>query len=262
MSSRIREIAKQDLAQVRRHRLLWASFALVSLLMLPSLVSGRQVSEIGYNYRTYGVLLAAVLSVNAVVGERASDRVRLLLSLPGSRRDVFVGKLTLRIAVYLVVLLGLMALVIVALLFGSGVALVPVLSTFLWMGVYGAAWVGFAVGSSAAFDSWFRAAATVLITYVTFEPNLGIWDVILLPLLSFPFTGQLGTGAVSSVGTTKTELWYQYVGRLNPINAFMYGSTADVFRPLPNLFGVLVLLAFGAIPAYIGYRRFEAADLG
>lgn len=258
----MREIARQDFTQVRDHRLLWAAFALVAVLMLPSLLGGRSVTALAYNYRMYGVVLVAMLSVNAVVGERESNRLRLLLSLPGSRRDVFLAKLAARTTMYILVLAALMALVALALTVSSGVPAFAFLATTLWMGLYGVAWTGFTVGVSAAFGSWFRSAAAVLVAYVTFDPNLGIWGELLLPLLSFPFSGRFGTGAVSSLGTTNTELWYRYVARLNPVVAFVEGPTADVWRLFPNLFGILVLVLFGSIPAIIGYRRFEAADLG
>lgn len=262
MSSRLRDIARMDAMQVRKHRLFWAAFGLVAFLMLPGVLNGRPLPEVAYNYRIYGVLLVAVLSVNAVGGERSSGRIRLLLGLPGSRSDVFLGKLAVRLLLSLVGVVGLLALLTLGVFFRGDVPGLSLLTAFLWMSLYGTAWTGFVVGASGAFDSWFRSAAAVLVAYVALDPSLGIWETLLLPVLSFPFTGQFGTGAVSSIGTSRTELWYQYVGRLNPVNAFMYGSTVDVFRPLPNLFGVLVLLAFGAIPAYLGYRRFEKADLG
>lgn len=260
----MREIARQDFAQVRDHRLVWAAFALVALLMLPSLLGGwRSVTAIVYNYQMYGVVLVAVLSVNAIVGERESNRIRLLLSLPGSRRDVFLAKLAVRTAMYLLVLAALMVLVALALTVGGGgVPAFAFLMTTLWMGLYGVAWTGFTIGVSAAFSSWFRSAAAVLVAYVILDPNLGIWGEILLPLLSFPFSGRFGTGAVSSLGTANTELWYQYVARLNPVVAFVEGPTADVWRLFPNLFSILVLMFFGTVPAIIGYWRFERADLG
>jgi ABC-type transport system involved in multi-copper enzyme maturation permease subunit len=275
MTSRIRTIAREDVRHVLRDRLLWGALVLVFLLTVPlfwQVLGGHSspiedIANLAYNLRIYVAILAGVIAVKSVVGERESGTVRLLLGLPGTRRDVVLGKLISRVSMVIVVLLMLfVSLAGVLLLRAGGQYLVVILPVALWTLLYGAAWTGLTVGASAAFDSWYRTLAAFGVTYIVFSPAVRIWETLVLPLLAVPFTGTVGVGATSSLGTGMAPVWYQYVGRLNPIASYVLGSVwvtdPNPSTIGPNLFGVLVLLFFGTIPLLVGYRRFERADLG
>lgn len=271
MTARVLTIAREDFRHVLRDRLVWGGFALVFLLTVPPFwqslgnraAATEQIGGLAYNFRLYAVILVAVVAVKSVVGERESGTVRLLLGLSGTRRDIVLGKLVSRVSILLAVLMPTFAILCVILVIRSGE---PHIGTFvltvLWMLLYGIVWTSFTVGVSAAFGSWYRTLAAFGVTYLVFSPALGFWQTLVLPLFAVPFTGSLGVGTVSSLGSGVAPVWYQYVGRLNPITAFVVGSTTHSTQLEPNLFGVVVLTLFGTVPLLVGYRYFERADLG
>ncbi|MGM0592069.1 MAG: ABC transporter permease subunit [Halobacteriota archaeon] len=281
MSSRTLTIARADFGRILHDRLVWGAFALLCLLMIPTFwqslngsvyTTSETIGHLPMNFRLYVVILVATVALTSVVGERESGTIRLLLGLPGTRRDVVVGKLLSRCAALTITLVPIFVVLDVILLvrFGS-----LYLDTFapiaLWMLFYGLVWTTFTVGVSAAFTSWYRTLAAVAVTYLCLSSLVDIWSLLVVPLFVFVFTGTLSTYTGSSLGTGQEPLWYSYVGRLNPIASFVVGgdwvasvatSAGPVTQVLPNLFGIVVLLGFGAVPFLLGLRRFQVADLG
>lgn len=280
MSSRVLTIAREDFRQALRNRLLWGAFVLVFLLMVPtfwqSLGGGaftlkEKITYIPYDFRMYVVILVAVVAYRSVVGERESGTLRLLLGLPGTRRDVLLGKLISRVALVVLTLVPILVIldVILAIRYGT-FYLATFLPVSLWILSYSILWTGFTIGLSAVFSSQYRVLAALASTYLFFSSLVDIWSTFVLPLFSFLFTGSFSTRWYSSLGTGTEPLWVSYTGRLNPIAAFLVGSewivsltetATPVTHVLPNLFGVAVLVLFGVGPLLIGYWRFQSVDL-
>jgi len=280
MSSRVLTIAREDFRQALQNRLLWGAFALVFLLMVPTFwqsLGGRtftiteKITYIPYDFRMYVVILVAIVAYNSVVGERESGTLRLLLGLPGTRRDVLLGKLLSRVSLVFLTLVPILLIldVILAIKYGT-LYLATYLPVALWILLYGVLWTGFTIGLSATFSSQYRTLAALASTYLFFSSLVDIWSTFVLPAFSFLFTGTLSTSEYASFGTGTEPLWVSYTGRLNPIAAFLVGSewvvslvdpATQVTHVLPNLFGILVLVLFGVVPLFVGYVRFQRTDL-
>lgn len=269
--TRIPAIARHDLAYARRSRLLWGAFALIFLLVVPSfwsMVTSRRaveglpapavqaVGRIPGYLSTYLFILVAALAYGAVVTERESGTVRLLLGLPGTRRDVLAGKLLSRSVLLVAVLgplLGLLGAMIAA--GQNGLPLAAFALVAAWTLAYGLCWTAFAIGLSAAFDSSYRAIAAVAGTYVFFAWNAPVWKAVLEPLLRWGLPASLAP----------------YVNSLNPTLSLGVGggwlvaltspASAEVgLGPAVVSAASVLLVALGGLLA--GHRRFERADLG
>lgn len=264
-------IARRDLASARRNRLLWGAFALLFLLVVPSFWSmagsRRPVDQLappaiqavgripGY-LSTYLFVLVAALAYAAVVSERESGTVRLLLGLPGTRRDVLAGKLLSRGALLVATLVPLLALLGLIVLFRLGsLPVAAFLAVSAWVLLYGLGWTTFAVGLSAAFDSQYRALAAVAGTYIALAWNAPIWKAVLEPLLTallpsglHPYVPSLNP--TLTLGVTGSWLVAQFSARTTDVGAG------------PAAVSALSLLAVALAGLLVGARRFQRADLG
>lgn len=181
-------IARKDVQDARRSYWLWGLAALLSALLAvgPLLIVADviQVSQQGgggpittdlYVRLIVGVLtfmvpiVAIVLAYDSITGERDSGTLKLLLSLPHSRLDVVVGKALGRGAVVTAAVLVAFAV--------AAVALVPTPFEFalanyvvfaLLTAVLGLAFVGLAVGFSAAAETSRRAMIGTVSMFVLF----------------------------------------------------------------------------------------------
>jgi ABC-type transport system involved in multi-copper enzyme maturation permease subunit len=269
--TRVWTIARRDLANARQSRLLWGAFALIFLLVVPSFWSmagsRRTIEQLappavqavgripGY-LSTYLFVLVVALAYAAVVSERESGTVRLLLGLPGTRPDVLVGKLVSRGLLLVATLVPLLVLLGTIILLRTGQ--LPVLAFALiavWVLLYGLGWTTFAVGLSAAFESQYRALAAIAGTYIVFAWNAPIWKAVLDPLL----TTVLPAGLQSYVNSLNPTLTLGVAGgwlvaQVSPQTSEI-GTGPAVISALS-----LMLVALGGL--LIGHRQFERADLG
>lgn len=226
--------------------------------------------------RLFVPLTGAVVAYAAIVGERSSGTLKLLLSLPHDRSDVVVGKLLGRGAVVAVpVLLGL--LVAVPMFPLAGVSFDPLnyLLFTLLTALVGLAFVGVGVGVSAATDSNTRAAIGTFVPFAFFA------------LLWGQLAGQVATRVQSQFDVGRQTLLEVYFGvrALNPLAAYQMVASSigspraqlSLFSPptrqsyvqqfgsLPfyltdaALVGLLVLWV--VVPVALGYLVFERTDL-
>lgn len=281
MTSSALAIAKKDFADAARSRLLIGLVAFllfVSVTSISNSVGGPRTTlylatrSITSQNGIYVPIIAMLVAYRSVVGERESGSLRVLLGLPGTRRDVVLGKL-----------LGRSAVVVVALLvlgLGSGVAVfvgfgdVELGYAFLLVGLvalYGLAWTGFAVGVSAAVASRFSAVVAMFGAYFVTSPS--IWNGYVLQVFALLFEGETmsvglipgGQADLEPIVVAQGPTWYLYVQRLNPVYDFDLASSwlhGVVDPSLPDLFGLAMLTVWFAVPVALGYWRFERADLG
>lgn len=291
-------VARKDFEDAVRSQMLWSLVGLlVGLITLvygalwyfgEDLPSGELASILALPMQVIVPLAALIVGYMAIVGERRSGSIKILLSLPPTREEVVAGKLLGRAGVIAVAVLAALAagFVLTSLLFGEAL-----FGDFVGLAVatllLGFAFVGIAVGFSAAMASRGRAMAGVVSTYLLF---LGFWDVVVGGIYRL-VTGSFPPSVVTP--ESQIEAWALLVQRLNPMEAygvvasalmgdqvmpltlqFPIGITLFGNEPLEDVvigdlpfylsewFSVAVLLAWFLIPVLLGYLRFRGADLG
>jgi ABC-2 type transport system permease protein len=261
-------VARKDLADAGRSKMLWAVVILVvlstagitGLLAVSTDEAAPQVFTLGFQLGIVTLpIIALLLAKGAITGERDSGSLRLLLSLPPARRDVLLGKLVGRTVLMLIATLigGLATALVVVVLLGSGVALVGPFIGLL--GLMGVAFVGLGIGISAASASDSRATAVAVGAYMLL---VALWNLL--------YSGiQRAAAAVGVADGAAQPVWLDLIGVVPPnraaaaaFDAVVSGRTFTV-DPIGSLWlPVVIMLAWVVIPAAIGYRRFNAADLG
>lgn len=210
-------------------------------------------------------LVGIVLGYKAVIAERESGTVALLLSLPHSRRDVAIGKFVGRSIVLLVpTVIGLLAAApLVAVRYQSVDPLQYAGFALATVG-FGLTFLALAIGLSMATTASRRVTAGAFGAYVGL---VMVWttvvDVVVVLLFRFE------QSALASPPS-----WAPFAKLLDPTTAYAYllgdgiGSGID---PPVSTFGdhwfteppvaVLVLVAWIVVPLVLGFRRFERSDL-
>ena len=207
-------------------------------------------------------LIALVVAYNAVVGERDTGSLKLLLSLPHSRADVVFGKVLGRTGALVVpVVVGFLLPAVVFLVaspvvFDAGHYLGFVVLTAL----LAAAFVAIAVGFSAATASHRLAIAGAIGIYFLFVP---LWGAVQFPLqLYFSFSGVPGWLPLSG------QAIFRLLRLINPTGSFKILSSAFLSDSLfsgqsarIHISALSMLLAWLVVPPLLGYARFQSADL-
>lgn len=290
------QVARKDFEDAVRSKMLWGimgvfvafmGFVLVVTMVNsdPTAASGSDALQLTAQLSQLFVpLVALVAGYMAVVGERRSGSLRILLGYPHARFDVVVGKLLGRTAVIAVTLgIGSAAsIAIVALVTGlpdAGDA-AGVLAAIV---LFGTAFTGLAVGISASVRSRGKAMALAIGSLLVF---LMVWDAAA--------AGVYAT-VTGSLPRLEAEPWYFLLKRLSPIGAFqaVAGTFLDGRIPsffvmgleeipsgttsaelavgnrvagtlpfyLENWFAALTLGCWAVFPALVGYLRFRRSDL-
>lgn len=204
-------------------------------------------------------VLGTMLGYKAIVAERESGSLRLLLTLPHTRRDVVLGKFLGRSAVVVVsVLLGF-AVVGVQFAANSGLFSVSIYAlAAVKLSILGVVFVAIAMAFSAAMRSsmmamWGAIGLALLFVF--------LWDSVLVLLKPFarptPPNGYRGP-------IPELPDWYYLIKRLNPRHAFQ-DATAFGVEPgafyLEPWFAVVILGVWLVVPLGLAYLRFVRSDL-
>lgn len=290
------QVARKDFEDAVRSQMVWGVIAVfvgfMGFVMLAAL--GTSDGAVASGDAALGLtaqlsqlfvpLVALVVGYMAIVGERRTGSLRVLLTYPHSRRDIVFGKLVGRSAVIAVALgagsvvsLLLASVLVAAPDVGNAVGLVGSIVLF------GVAFTGLAVGISASVRTRGRAMAMAIGSLLVF---LLVWDAAGAGLYA------VVTGSLPAL---EAEPWYFLVKRLNPVSAFRavadgfvtgrlgtlfqigveeipQGATAEQLRlsnrvngPLPfyltTWFAGVTLAAWGLIATGIGYLRFARSDI-
>ncbi|QAU14097.1 ABC transporter [Halorubrum sp. BOL3-1] len=264
----IETIARKDLADASRSKMLWVVAVLVllstagvtGLIAVTTGMPAREVFGIAFQLAVTTLpIIALILAKGAITGERESGSLRVLLSLPPSRSDVLVGKLLGRTVLMLAATLvsGLATGLVVLALLGGGIGvLVPFVG---FLGLMGIVFVAIGVGVSAASATDNRATAIAVGAYMIL---VALWNLI---------EGGIQFGAVELglMEAGSQPAWLQLVGLLPPNNAAIAAFRATVEG---QIFGtdpfasvwlpVCLLLIWFVFPVAGGYLSFRDAQIG
>lgn len=212
-------------------------------------------------------LLAILLSYNAIVGERESGALALLLSLPNDRQDVVLGKLVGRGAVLTsAVVAGLViAGILVVVPFGSisvssaASYVAYVLLTLLFGAIF------FGIGLAISTFTAMKQRATIA-AFGVFFLFVIVWDLVGDGLLFA--AGRLGLAD----GTMPN--WLLFVHGAEPsmlysriVDGFFVNSTSGPYLGsdapwyLGEWVALVVFVLWAVVPLAVGYWRFEVTDL-
>ena len=275
-------VAKKDFRDAIRSKTLWVLSVLFVLFaggftyvfwFLPQLVgqqnlpaSGPTVGLINGLSSSAGFLVpltGLLIGYKAIVGERDSGSLKLLLGLPHSRRDVVLGKFVGRMGVVAIaILIGFTAGAIIALLLYDSFAFGAFVGYTLLTMVLGLVFVAIAVGFSAAMQSASRALYGVIGLFVLF---VFVWGFI-PTILRFVLNGFTMPNLLAQPD------WAAFLSLLNPTTAYGYASAAlipEIPGPmtenppfyLQDWFGFVILALWIVVPLALGYSRFASTDL-
>ena len=215
-------------------------------------------------------IVAIAVAYRSLAGERESGSLKLLLSLPNSRRDIVFGKF-----------LGRSGVVAAALLVGFAIGLVVTAAladafspleylTFVFISLlFAFVFVAITVGISSFTASTSRAAYAAFGLFAVFQ---FLWSLLARGLIyvlnGFSFEG-------IEEGDALFEL-FQVLSILDPTTAYSQAtvwvvrriadseeaqSAAGAAFYLQDWFGFVILAVWIAVPLAVGYLRFEAVDL-
>jgi ABC-type transport system involved in multi-copper enzyme maturation permease subunit len=267
-------IARKDVRDAVRSRGLWVLFALLAVLSVGYAVGHSYLGERTFPAFLGGLtglfavalpVLAILVGYKSVIHERTGGSLFLTMSFPHSRWDYLLGKAVGRSVVLLAPTLVALAAagVVGAFRYGTeGAALYPwfMLATAL----YGLAFVGVAVGLSMSTTIDRRITLGAFGAYVAF---VTFWDGVhsLTMLILHRFDGSV---------LSNLPDWALLFRLLGPGESYRRLVRAGFDVDLATLYvgdgtpvyvdwwmGVLLLVAWFAVPLVLGYRRFDAADL-
>jgi ABC-2 type transport system permease protein len=298
-------VAKKDLRSVRRSSALWAGGIFLALIAVLLAYANQGFNQTGaeavrstFHFLTVVLslllpIVALVVSYLAVAGEREGGGIKFLLSLPNTRRDLFVGKLLSRLCLVAggVVFVYFAATSVSLTKHGAFPAAV-VFGTFLVTLVYGSIFVNIGVALSASVASRGEAIGLSLAAYFVLV-LLYIFPLIRLSNVVKAFhTRVLGMDTnpdlYNAIEYTSPYRAYQKATNLvvpeelaqrpfldsaanaeagagSQVSAESAGSAAATPPELPvyltDEFSLLVIAAWLVVPLLLGYRAFNNADL-
>ncbi|WP_266075343.1 ABC transporter permease [Haladaptatus caseinilyticus] len=269
-------VARKDFEDAIRSRMLWAVTALfvfvtAGFIFLHKWIDGgytpqKAMDIINWSSTSVIPLTALVVTYLAIVGERDSGSIKLLLGLPHSRRDVVIGKFVGRsgvVAVATTAAFGASALVLL-IEYGS-FSVVGFLAQSALALLFALVFVSIALGFSAVTTSRPRAVSGAFGLFFFFQlgwklPSLAVYYLLEGSMPAEPF-----------------PKWYFLTWMLNPVEAYKIGSrylsmpdqqtiyaslvAGDTPFYLDGWFALVVLAVWPIVPVSLGYLRFRTVDL-
>ncbi len=271
-------IAKKEFLDNWRNKWIIAMAAIFLVLTLVISYAGSSLGG-GSGWQDIGGTIAGMMSIvtflipiiglmlgyAAIVGEKESGSLQLLLSYPVHRYEVLLGKFV-----------GLSAVLAVASLIGFGVSGLVIglnVSGMQWgqYGVFigGSFLVGFAyIALALCFSAVLQKRSTALgVSVLLWFLFAIIWDTILMVAL-------VATDNIrfSSTGAFTTPGWYQVAALVNPVTAYQTLVAINIEAVSANIPGELpwfystpvalaVLLTWIAVPLLAGYAIFRRKDI-
>ncbi|NHN42250.1 ABC transporter permease [Halorubellus sp. JP-L1] len=276
-------VARKDFEDAARAKTLWALVVIFSLFLGAAAWFFGDI-QAGSNAVAGDALLASLttptsiflpimgimVGYKAIVGERTSGTIKLLLSLPNTRQDVLAGKFLGRSAVVgTAVVVGSLVGAIVFAIFASSFPAVEYLAFLLLTVVLGAVFVAIGIGFSASTKSDTIAIVGAIALVLLFTLLWNIFTFVLTLLLneftdlaSETLTDVLGfTNAINPTGAYSVLIRDVLSDSAQQAAAGQAMGAPSGFYT-ETWFAAVVLLFWLAVPLAFGYWRFENAELG
>lgn len=272
-------VARKDFQDASRSYLLWGLTGLfVVLISLAAMLLGYFVEDatstgilqiVHLLFQYVIPLIAIVISFGAIVGERESGSLKILLSLPHSRQDVIFGKVLGRSGAFVVPLvLGMLLPAAGMIVVGTQFHAPKYFGYLLLTALFGVAFVSISTGFSASLESRFRVLLGVLGFYFVFDI---LWWAInnasFLIVLTvsgnwpdwMPLTLQESLRAFRLLSPTGDF----HILRQALFNDALFASQTpqNVAGPNTQLAALLMLFVWIVLPMTVGMWRFDAVDL-
>lgn len=281
----IRSVARKDFRGARRSRSLWAVATVLGLVgalhgysfeayqASPTTSVQRLFAQLVLLLTLLVPIVALVASYMSIAGERESGGLAFLLSVPNTRRDVFLGKLISRMAV-----VGAGVVFVFLTAAAGGYARNGVLPLGMVAGLLGATlayagvFVAIAVALSGAVAARSRAIAGAVGSYFLLVLLFVVPGLSVSMLAQWVHRRLLGFEANLDL--------YNAVTYASPLTAYrqatnavfpeemerrVFQHAADASGDLPVYLAeevsVLVFAVWIAVPLGVGYLRFRGADL-
>jgi ABC-2 type transport system permease protein len=278
-------VAKKDLRDSIRSRWLWV-LTVLFVLFTAGIAYAFSVLEAGTegDLTTLELLfflqspasllipiIALVISYKAVVGERDSGSLKVLLSLPHTRGDMILGKIIGRsTSLAAAVTIGFVTALLVIFWryaeFDAGAYALFFLITLL----FALTFIAVGVGMSSLVSTSSRALAAAIGFWVVFE---FLWGALIF-VLYYVTNGF----SLDGFDATDPPNWLEFIQGITPGTAYGNAvtallpenpnavpgeitSTGDVPLYLEDWFGIVILVGWLLLIPTLGYLRFRAADL-
>lgn len=225
-------------------------------------------------------IVAIALAYASVAGERDSGTVKLLLSLPHSRRDVLVGKVLGRSAVIVIpVLVGFAAAAVVFLATPVSIEVGNYVAFALLSALLGVVFVALAVGISAAAATRRRAMFGNVGIYVMFTlfwgqfaeglvnllneyTDLAFETLVEIQLATLLFNPTESYQSIAAILWTNDTLGARLAAFGGGLAGQIYGQALEPLAwYFSNAMVALAFLAWLVVPPVLGYLVFREADL-
>ncbi len=207
-------------------------------------------------------VLGVMIGYKAIVGERESGSLKLLLTLPHSRLDVMLGKFLGRSAIVVVTMAVGFALVgIQTIVFTDLFSLPAFLIAAGEITLFGIIFVAIAMAFSTAMRSSMTATIGALGMTILFS---FLWDFLVGIVVQFVDPMQIDpqTGMYQP---DPGPNWLYLLPRLNPRRAFYEPSSYAIKEPAPFYLepwlGWVLVVFWLVVPLGLAYLRFRNSDL-
>lgn len=270
-------VAKKDFRDAVRSKSLWVLIALfvlfIPVVALYTVVSGSNADDgipTGLVFSTGLVMVflapvtALFVSIKSIVRERTFGTIKVLLSLPHTRGEVFFGKLLGRLAVFTVaVLVGYVPALVILSLGHSGfepLEFVVTVVAVLYLGSFFLL-VGLCASTLTRSESVATAAGFAIYFFIYY------WSAIFsllnnrLGLVDGHAETFISRFELTTIGEDITTMLLWLRGRESDMTSAAVSGGGDVPFYLQHWFAVVPLLVWIGVPLVIGYWRFNRIEL-
>ena len=270
-------VARRDLRRMIMNRVVWGAVLLLGAAYLPSVgpPSGSPppidefFSRAAYDLVTYTVPVSVAIGYDSIVGDRSQGRLRSLLGLPLTRRDILIGRAISRLSLTVVpVVAVLLATQYIVFDVYGALHVVPFWVMGGWILAYAMSWTAVAVALSARFSSRYTVLVALFAIYLLLSPKFGVWVSIVEPFVSRAIASPSGTLEYETL--LQAPWWRQSLALLNPLTGFwellqssVAVATPGQSRPMSPFLALALgtFLGFATLPLRRSLIRFCRADL-
>ncbi|ERG88249.1 MAG: ABC-type transport system involved in multi-copper enzyme maturation, permease component [halophilic archaeon J07HX5] len=251
-------VARKDFADAVRSGRLWSFLILffaIALYLLFNVSGDEAIESFGSVMRLLLPVVAVMAGYMAIVGERETGSIRMMLSLPVKRSDVLIGKYLGRCAVVIFSVFLAFGLAALTAVLRYGGLPINAYGAFLLQAILvGAVFSAIAVGCSASVSSQRRAVSVVIGVILIFQL---FWRDIVRELY--------GTFGGDIEGSTPTLV--ETADQLSPMTAIdtaVSGLNVISTSELPvfqEWVSAVIIMMWIVGPLTIGYLLFRNSDI-